>query len=80
LAALEVLDNEEEINSVREMIGDNIRISVKEGPGHYEQKKHKTWFDTECSKLLDRRKQANLPWLWNPSEINGDNLNSSTYS
>jgi hypothetical protein len=27
-------------------------------------------------KLLDQRKQANLQWLQNPSQSNGDNLNS----
>jgi hypothetical protein len=43
--------------------------------GHYELKKHKPWFDEECSKLLDQRKQARLHWLKDPSERNGDNLN-----
>jgi hypothetical protein len=33
---------------------------------------HKPWFDQECSKLLDQRKQAKLQWLQDPSEINGD--------
>jgi hypothetical protein len=32
---------------------------------------------TECSKLLDIRKQAKLEWLQDPSEINGDNLNNA---
>jgi hypothetical protein len=39
-------------------------------------KKHKPWFDEECSKLVDQRKQAKLWWLHDPSEINGDNLNT----
>jgi hypothetical protein len=39
-------------------------------------KKHKPWFNEECSKLLDQRKQAKLQWLQDPSEINGDNLNN----
>jgi hypothetical protein len=39
-------------------------------------KKHKPWFDEECYKLLDQRKQAKLQWLQDPSEINGDNLNN----
>jgi hypothetical protein len=34
------------------------------------------WFDEECSKLLDQRKQAKLQWLQDPSKINGDNLNN----
>jgi hypothetical protein len=37
-------------------------------------KKHKPWFDEGCSKLLDQRKQAKLQWLYDPSEIDGDNL------
>jgi hypothetical protein len=32
------------------------------------------WFDEECSKLVDRRKQAKLQWLQDPSEVNEDNL------
>jgi hypothetical protein len=39
-------------------------------------KKHKPWFDKGCSKLLDRRKQAKLQWLQDPSEINRDILNN----
>jgi hypothetical protein len=38
--------------------------------------KHKPWFDEGCSKLLDKRKQAKLQWLQDPSEINEDNLNN----
>jgi hypothetical protein len=37
-------------------------------------KKHKPWFDKECSKLVDKRKQAKLQWLQHPNEIKGDNL------
>jgi hypothetical protein len=40
-------------------------------------KKHKPWFDEECSELLDQRKQAKLQWLQDPREINGDNLNNA---
>jgi hypothetical protein len=32
------------------------------------------WFDDECSKLIDRRKVAELQWLQNPSQVNGDNM------
>jgi uncharacterized protein YaaR (DUF327 family) len=40
-------------------------------------KHNKSWFDDECSKLTDQRKQAKLQWLQNPSKINGDNLQNS---
>jgi hypothetical protein len=49
------------------------KISAKESLGYCELKKHKQWFDEECSKLLDQRKQAKLQWLQDPSEINEDN-------
>jgi hypothetical protein len=29
-----------------------------------------------CPELLDQRKEANLQWLQDPSEINGDNVNN----
>jgi hypothetical protein len=45
-----------EITGAWEMISDNINISVKENPGYYELRKHKSWFDKGCSRLLDQRK------------------------
>jgi hypothetical protein len=75
-AALEDLDTEVEINSAWEVIRENIKISPKESLGYCELKKHKPWFHQACSKLVDRRNQAKLQWLQNPSGINGDNLNT----
>jgi hypothetical protein len=75
-AALENLDTKLDINKAWETIRENIQISAKESLGYYELKKHKTWFDEECSELLDQRKQAKLQWLQDPSEINGDKLNN----
>jgi 50S ribosomal subunit-associated GTPase HflX len=49
-AALEDLDAEVEINSAREMIRENIKISAKESVGYSELKKHEPWFDVGCSK------------------------------
>jgi hypothetical protein len=54
----------------------SVKVSAKESLGYYELKKHKPWFDEECSKLLAQRKEAKLRWLQDPSEINGDNLNN----
>jgi methionyl-tRNA synthetase len=76
-AALKDLKAEIEINSAWEMIRENIEISAKESQGYIELKTHKLWFDKECSKLLDQRKQAKLQWLQDSSEINGDNLNNA---
>jgi hypothetical protein len=49
---------------------------AKESLGYFELKKNNPWFDEGCSKLLDRKKQAKLQWLQDPSEINGDILNN----
>jgi hypothetical protein len=73
-AALEDLKAGVEINSARETIGENINISARERLGCFELKEHKPWFDKRCSNFLNQRKPAKLQWLWDPSEINGDNL------
>jgi hypothetical protein len=44
-AALEDLEAEVEINSTRETIRENIKISAKESLGYFDLKKHKPWFD-----------------------------------
>jgi hypothetical protein len=75
-AALEDLNTEVEINTIWETTRENIKISAKESLGYYEPKQHKPWFAEGCSELLDQRKQAQLQWLQDPSEINGDNLNN----
>jgi hypothetical protein len=51
--APENLDAEVNINRIWETIRENTNISVKESLGYCELKKHKPWFDEECSKLLD---------------------------
>jgi hypothetical protein len=66
-----------DINRAWETIRENIKISGKESLGYYELKKHKPWFDKGCSKLLDQRKEAELQWLQDPSEINEDNLSNT---
>jgi hypothetical protein len=68
-APLEDSDTEVEINSAWETIRENIKVSAKESLGYFELKKHKTWFDEGCSKLLDQRKQAKLQWLQDPIDI-----------
>jgi hypothetical protein len=47
---------------------------AQESLGYCESKHRKPWFDEECSKLVDGRKQAKLQWLQDPSEANVDNL------
>jgi hypothetical protein len=73
-AALENLDDNGDISKIWETIRENIRISAKESIGLCESKSYKPWFDEECLKLVDRRKQAKLQWLHDPSVVNEDNL------
>jgi hypothetical protein len=48
------------MNRACDTIRENIKISAKECIGHYEAKSHKPWFDEECLKLVDQRKEAKL--------------------
>jgi hypothetical protein len=59
-----------ENNSASETIRKNIKISAKGSIDFYELKKHKPQVEG-CSKLLDKRKQAKLQWLQDPSEMIG---------
>jgi hypothetical protein len=64
-AVLEDLDAEVEIKSAWETIKENIKILAKESLGYFESKKHKPWFDEECSKLLAQRNESkkHKPWF-----------------
>jgi hypothetical protein len=57
-------------------VRENIKTSAKESLGHYQLQQHKPWFDDESSKLMDRRKQAKLQWLQNPSQEKGNNMDN----
>jgi hypothetical protein len=72
--ALENLDDNVEINKAWESIRENIRISAKESIWLCELKTYTPWFEEQCLKLVDRRKQAKLQWLQVPSVVNEDNL------
>jgi hypothetical protein len=75
-AALENFNDNVDMNTAWENIRENINISAKESLGHYKLQQHNPLFDDDCSKLRDRRKQAKLQWLQNPSHMNGDNINN----
>jgi hypothetical protein len=70
----ENLEDNVDINRALDAIRKNINNYAKECIGHCEAKRHKPWFDEECSKLVDRRKQAKLQWLQDQSVVNEDNL------
>jgi hypothetical protein len=42
--------------------------------GLCELKSYKPWFDEECLKSVDRRKEAKFQWLQDPSIVNEENL------
>jgi hypothetical protein len=71
-SALENLEDNGDINRAWDAIRENVKIFAKECIGHCEPKHHKAWFDEECLKLVDRRKQ----WLQDPSVMNEDNLSN----
>jgi hypothetical protein len=73
-AALENSEDSGDINGALDNIRENINISAQESLGYCESKHHKPWFGEEYSQLTDRRKQAKLRWLQDPSEANEDNL------
>jgi len=39
-------------------------------------KEHKPWFDEECLRFLDQRRQAKMQWVQDPSQSSVDNLNN----
>jgi lipoate-protein ligase A len=57
-AALESLDESFDINNTLESIIENIKTSAKDNLEYHGLKHNKPWFDDECSKLIDQRKQA----------------------
>jgi hypothetical protein len=77
-AALENLpvENNGDISRSWDTVRENIQILTNESIGRCEWKHHKLWFDEECSKLVDGRKQAKLQWLSYPNELNDDSLSN----
>ena len=75
-AGLENLDNDEDVDRTWENIKENIQTSAKESLGLHELKQNKPWFDEECLGFLEKRKQAKLKWIQDPSQSNVDNLNN----
>jgi hypothetical protein len=74
-AALENLNDRENINRAWENMKENIKTSAKVTVGLYELKQHKPWFD-ECLLSLDQRKQDKMQWLQHPNQSSVGNLNN----
>jgi len=71
-ADLENLNDSEDINRALKNIKENIKMLAHGSLGLYELKQHKPWFDEECSRFLDQRKQAKMQWLQDPTQSNVD--------
>jgi hypothetical protein len=79
ITTLENLSDSKYVNRAWENIKENVRTLTKENIGLYKLKQHKPWFDEECSRFLDQRKQAKMQRLQDPNHSNVDNLNSVNY-
>ena len=75
-AALEKLNEDEDVNRFWGNIKHTIQTSAKESLGMHEWKQHKPWFDEECLGFLDQRKRTKMQWVQDPCQSNVDNLNS----
>jgi len=59
-AALENLNDDEDVDRTWENIKENIQISAKESLGLHELKHNKSWFDEERLGFLDQWKRAKM--------------------
>ena len=59
-AALENLNNDEDVNRTWDNIKENNQTSAKKSLGLHKFKQDKPWFDEECLCFLDQRKQAKI--------------------
>ena len=75
-AALENLNDDEDVDRNWENIKENIQTSAKESLGLNEFKQTKPWFGEECSGFLDQRKRAKMQWIQDPNQSKVDNLNN----
>jgi len=76
-AALENLNDDDDVNRIWEYIKENIQTSVKESLGLHELKQNKPWFDEECLGFLGQRKRAKTQGIQDPSQNNVDILNNA---
>jgi len=62
-AALENMNENENINRTWKNIKENILTSAQESLVLHECKQNKPWFDEECLGFLDQRKWAKMQWI-----------------
>ena len=76
IAVLENLNDSEGIYRAWQNSQDNIETSAKGSLCLCELKQHKPWFDEECLRFLDQRKQAKVQWVQDPKQSNVGNRNN----
>jgi hypothetical protein len=59
-AALENVNDDEDVNRTWENNKENIKTSAKESLGLHKLKQHKPWMDEECLGFLDQKKRAKM--------------------
>jgi len=75
-AALENLNEDEDVNRTWENIKENIKTSAKEILDLHELNQNKPWFDEECLGFLDQSKRVKVMWIQDPSQSNVDIMNN----
>jgi hypothetical protein len=75
-AALETLNDSEDINKAWENNEQNTKYSAIESLGLFELEQRNPKFDEECLGILDHRKQAKPQWLHDPNQNNIDDMNN----
>ena len=75
-AALENLNDDEDVNKTWENINRIIKTSATDSLGMHELKQHNPWFDEECLGFLDQRKLAEMQWVQHSNQSKVDNLHN----
>ena len=75
-AALENLNDDENVNRTWENIKENIQTSAKESLGLHGLKQNNPRFDEERVGFLDQREKSKMQWIQDPSQSNVDILNN----
>ena len=63
-------------NDTWENIRDNIKVAAGKSIGYYQVQKKKPWLDDDCSNVVERRKQAKMKFLQDPTQLNRDNYHT----
>jgi len=75
-AALENLNDDEDVNRTWGNIKNFIETPAKESLVLHYLKHNKPWCDEECLGSLDQRKRVKLQWIQDPSQSTVDILNN----